>query len=115
MGQAEAMAAAADRWSLSRDPEAVARLVRMLGASVNVAILGELARARRRGDGWMYLSQIAEAIGEAPGTVGIAIQKISPLVEERREKGLRWFRARLTDLRIEADAPPDGGRGRLSP
>ena len=94
-----------ERWSLLRDPEGVARLVRMLGASVNVAILRELARARRRGEGWMYLSEIAEAIGESPGTVGIAIQKLTPLLEERRHKGLRYFRSTLTELRIEAETP----------
>ena len=53
---------ATDRWSLAKDPDELSRLVRILGASVNVAILRELARARRRGDGWMYLSEIAEAI-----------------------------------------------------
>lgn len=95
----------AERWSLTREPDEIARIVRMLGASVNVAILRELARARRRGDGWMYLSQVAEAIDEAPGTVGIAIQKLMPLLEERRHKGLRYFRSTLTELRIETDAP----------
>lgn len=94
-----------DRWLLSKDPEELARLVRMLGASVNVAILRELARARRRGDGWMYLSEIAEALDEAPGTVSVAIQKMMPLLEEKREKGLRYFRARLVDLRVELERP----------
>lgn len=92
-----------DRWTLSREPEDLHRLVRILGASVNVAILRELAKARRRGDGWMYLSEIAEAIGEAPGTVSIAIQKLMPLLEERREKGLRYFRSAVTELRIEVE------------
>jgi DNA-binding transcriptional ArsR family regulator len=100
---------AKDEWLLSREPEEVARLVRMLGASVNVAILRELARARRKGEGWMYLSEIAERIGEAPGTVSIAVQKMMPLlVEERREKGLRYFRATLTELRLLVDRPEDG-------
>jgi DNA-binding transcriptional ArsR family regulator len=94
-----------DEWSLTRDPEDVARLVRMLGASVNVAILRELARARRKGEGWMYLSEIAAKVGEAPGTVSVAIQKMMPLLEEKREKGLRYFRATLVDLRFEADRP----------
>lgn len=94
-----------DRWQLTKDAEALARLVRMLSASVNVAILRELARARRKGEGWMYLSQIAEAIDEAPGTVSVAIQKMMPLLEEKREKGLRYFRAGLVDLRVEAERP----------
>lgn len=98
---------AKDEWLLTREPEDVARLVRMLGASVNVAILRELARARRRGDGWMYLSEIAERIGEAPGTVSIAIQKMMPLLEEKREKGLRYFRATLTELRLAAERPDE--------
>jgi DNA-binding transcriptional ArsR family regulator len=96
---------AKDEWLLSRDPEDLARLVRILGASVNVAILRELARARRRGDGWMYLSEIAEKIGESPGTVSVAIQKLLPFLEEKREKGLRYFRATLVDLRLEAERP----------
>ena len=94
-----------DKWLLTKDAEALAKLVRMLGASVNVAILRELARARRRGEGWMYLSEIAEAIDEAPGTVSVAIQKMMPLLEEKREKGLRYFRAGLTELRVELDRP----------
>jgi DNA-binding transcriptional ArsR family regulator len=98
---------AKDEWFLTREPDDVARLVRMLGASVNVAILRELARARRKGEGWLYLSEIAERIGEAPGTVSIAIQKMMPLLEERREKGLRYFRATLTEIRIEAERPDD--------
>lgn len=104
MVAAEAMG---ERWSLLRDADDLQRVVRMLGASVNVAILRELARARRRGDGWMYLTQIAEAIDEAPGTVGIAIQKLMPLLEERRVKGLRYFRSTVVDLRIEADRAHD--------
>jgi DNA-binding transcriptional ArsR family regulator len=94
-----------DRWLLTKDADALGRLVRMLGASVNVAILRELARARRKGEGWMYLSEIAEAIGEAPGTVSVAIQKMMPLLEEKREKGRRYFRAGLTELRIETERP----------
>lgn len=94
-----------ERWSLTKDADALGRLVRMLSASVNVSILRELARARRRGDGWMYLSEIAEAIDEAPGTVSVAIQKMMPLLEEKREKGMRYFRAGLTELRIETERP----------
>lgn len=92
-----------ERWVLSREPQELARLVRILGASVNVSILRELAKARRRGEGWMYLSQIAEAIDESPGTVGIAIQKLTPFLEERRHKGLRYFRSRFVELRLEAE------------
>lgn len=91
----------ADRWLLSKDPDELARAVRMMSASVNVAILRELAKARRKGDGWMYLSQIAEALGESPGTVGAGLAKLGPLVEEKREKGLRYFRAGFTDVRLE--------------
>lgn len=98
-----------ERWSLTREPDELEKLVRILGASVNVAILRELARARRRGEGWMYLSEISQAIGEAPGTVHTAIQKLTPLLEEKREKGLRYFRARITELRVEVERP----RGRL--
>lgn len=94
-----------DRLTLTKDPDELAGLVRILGASVNVAILRELVRARRKGEGWMYLSEIALAIGEAPGTVGIAIQKLMPLLEERREKGLRYFRSRITELRVETERP----------
>lgn len=92
-----------EKLALTKDPEPMARLVRMLGASVNVRILRELARARRKGDGWMYLSQIAHAVDEAPGTVSVAIQKMMPLLEEKREKGLRYFRATLTEIRVEMD------------
>lgn len=94
-----------DRWALVKDPGELEKLARMLAASVNVAILRELARARRRGEGWMYLSEIAAALGESPGTVSSGIQKLTPLVEEKREKGLRYFRAKLTDLRFEAERP----------
>ena len=94
-----------ERWALTKDPDSVERLARMLGASVNVAILRALAKARRKGDGWMYLSEIASALGEAPGTVSAGIQKLTPLVEEKREKGLRYFRAGLIDLKVELERP----------
>jgi len=89
-----------DRASLRREPDELARLVRILDASVNVEILRALALARRRGEGWLYLSQIAERIGQAPGTVGTAIEKLSPLLDEKREKGLRYFRSRFVDVAI---------------
>jgi len=94
-----------ERWSLTKDAQDLERVIRLLGASVNVAILRELARARKRGDGWMYLSQIALAIGESPGSVSAGIQKLTPLLEEKREKGLRYFRANLVDLRLEIERP----------
>jgi hypothetical protein len=70
--------------------------VRLLAASVNTRILGFLVEARRKETdaGWRFLSQIAEGVGEAPGTISPAIQKLLPLLEERREKGKRYFRAK---------------------
>lgn len=70
--------------------------VRVLAASVNVKIFQFLVEARREEphDGWRFLSEIALGVEEAPGTVGVAIQKLLPLVEERRHKGRRYFRAR---------------------
>jgi len=94
---------ASDGWSLRRDAVEIARIVRILDASVNIEILRTLAEARRRGEGWMYLSQIAEKIGEAPGTVGGAIEKLTPLLEEKREKGLRYFRSVVTDVHITVE------------
>ncbi len=91
---------------LAEDPEGLHELVRVLAASVNVRIVGALARARRDNpiDGWMFLSEIAEAVGEKPGTVGIAVQKLLPiLVEERRDKGRRYFRSRVTALALVMD------------
>lgn len=96
---------AATTWRLTLEPEEVRRLVYALDASVNVDILRELAKARRKGDGWLYLSQIAQRIGESPGTVGIAISKLAPFVEEKREKGLRWFRATVTEVAITVERP----------
>lgn len=93
------------KWALSKEPDDVARAVRMIGASVNVAILQALIRARRKGDGWMYLSEIALAVDEAPGTVGAGLTKLAPLLEEKREKGLRYFRANFVEVRLEFDRP----------
>jgi hypothetical protein len=69
--------------------------VRLLSASANTRILHFLveARAKEPTDGWRFLSEIAEGVGESPGTVSPAIQKLLPLLEERREKGKRYFRA----------------------
>ena len=99
----EAMAESS--WRLTSDPDGLRKLVYALDASVNVDILRELARARRKGDGWLYLSQIAQRIGESPGTVGIAIGKLGPFVEEKREKGLRYFRATVTEVTLAVDRP----------
>lgn len=96
---------AASSWRLTAEPDELARLVYALDASVNVDILRELAKARRKGDGWLYLSQIAQRIGESPGTVGIAIAKLAPFVEEKREKGLRWFRATVTEVTLTVERP----------
>ena len=96
---------AASTWRLTLEPEEVRRLVYALDASVNVDILRELAKARRRGEGWLYLSQIAQRIGEAPGTVSIAIGKLAPFVEEKREKGLRYFRATVTEVTLTVERP----------
>jgi hypothetical protein len=70
--------------------------VRMLAASVNAKILHHLVEVRRRDtpEGWRFLSEVAEAVGESPGTVSLAIQKLLPLLEEKRSKGKRYFRAR---------------------
>ena len=93
----------AERWLLSKDPNGLARVVRMLSASVNVAILRELTRARRRGDGWMYLTEIALAVDESPGTVAHGLAKLAPMLEEKREKGLRYFRANFREVRLELE------------
>lgn len=99
-------------YSLPKDADAVARLVRALSASVNVEILAVLMETRRldaRGEGWLFLSDLARAIGQAPGTISLAIQKLVPdLVEEKREKGKRYFRARVDRLTValEADEKP---------
>jgi len=80
---------------LPKDPR-FETTVRMLAASVNAKILHHLVEARRKdlAEGWRFLSEIAVAVGEAPGTVSLAIQKLLPLLEERRLKGKRYFRAR---------------------
>lgn len=70
--------------------------VRLLAASVNTRLLNYLVEARRKEPegGWRFLSQIAEGVGESPGAVSAGIQKLLPLLDERREKGRRYFRAR---------------------
>ena len=78
-----------------KDPR-LESIVRILAASANVRILHFLVEARRKEaqDGWRFLSEIAEGVGEAPGTVSLAVQKLLPLLEERRSKGKRYFRAK---------------------
>jgi DNA-binding transcriptional ArsR family regulator len=78
--------------------------VRVLSASVNTRIMHWLVEARRKEptQGWRFLSEIAEGIGESPGAVSPALQKLLPLLEERREKGKRYFRARAK-LRLLLD------------
>lgn len=94
-----------EKLALTKDADELGALARALGASVNAAILRELVRARRRGEGWMYLTQIAGAIGESPGSVSAGVQKLTPLVEEKREKGLRYFRSKYVDVRVELERP----------
>jgi hypothetical protein len=90
-------------------------IVRILAASINTQILAHLidVRAQEPTGGWRFLSQIAEAVGESPGTVGLAIQKLLPLLEERRHKGKRYFRSQLKTLalRLERHAPTPTPRG----
>lgn len=93
---------------LTLDPSEMERLVDALSASVNVRILAELAKARRKGDGWLYLSQIASRVGEHAGTVSGGLGKLAPFIEEKREKGLRYFRATLTELTLSVERPRPG-------
>ncbi len=89
-----------ERLALS-DPQ-METVVRSLAASVNLRMMDVLLEHRRSdpADGWMFLSQIAEALDEKPGTVGLAVQKLLPLLEEKREKGKRYFRSRYTDMQV---------------
>lgn len=96
-------AGAGKQYLLSSDPDDIARLVRILDASVNVRILKALMEERRKGEGWLFLSEIAKRIDEKPGTVGLAIQKLLPLLEERYEKGKRWFRTPYVELTLTLD------------
>lgn len=84
------------------DPE-MEQVVRVLAASINVRMMNVLLKERvaHPDGGWLFLSQIAEAVDERPGTVGLAVQKLLPLLEEKRDKGKRYFRSRYKDIRIE--------------
>ncbi|HEV8359607.1 MAG TPA: hypothetical protein VGR28_04030 [Candidatus Thermoplasmatota archaeon] len=95
-------------YHLTTDPEDIAKLVRILDASVNVRILKVLVEERRKGEGWLFLSEIAKRIDEKPGTVGLAIQKLLPLLEEKYEKGKRWFRTPYRELTMVLDEAPKG-------
>lgn len=88
------------------DPE-LETMVRSLAASVNLRMMEVLTKERREDPegGWMFLSQIAEALDEKPGTVGLAVQKLLPLLEEKREKGKRYFRSRYTGLELVLKRP----------
>jgi len=92
--------------TLSNNPDDIAHVVRILDASVNVKILKLLMEERRKGEGWLFLSQIAQRIEEKPGTVGLAIQKLLPLLEERYDKGRRWFRTPYRELSITLEEEP---------
>src|SRR2546421_152438 len=77
---------------LSSSPDELARLVRALDASVNVALLRELCRRRRRGEGWAYLSELAQAQGGAAGAftgVGMGRAAVAGVgrAGERGERG----------------------------
>jgi DNA-binding transcriptional ArsR family regulator len=91
--------------SLTRDAPEIESIVRVLSASVNVRILQALMEERRKSDGWLFLSEIAERINESPGTVGLAIQKLLPLLEEKREKGRRYFRSQHRELTLSLETP----------
>ena len=93
-------------YALTADPDEVAHIVRILDASVNVRILKTLMEERRKGEGWLFLSEIAKRIDEKPGTVGLAIQKLLPLLEERYDKGKRWFRTPYTELTLSLEEEP---------
>lgn len=78
--------------------------VRVLAASANTRILHWLVEARRKEPdaGWRFLSEIAGGIGASAGAVSPALQKLLPLLEEKREKGKRYFRARAR-VRLHLD------------
>lgn len=80
--------------------------MRGLAASMTIEVLRELAAARRKGDGWVYLTQLAQRVGEAPGTVANAVAKLGPLVEEKREKGLRYVRSTVLEVTLTVERAP---------
>ncbi len=84
------------------DPE-MEQIVRILAASVNIRLMTVLVETRQKEpeNGWRFLSQLAEAVDERPGTVGLAIQKLLPLLEEKRHKGKRYFRSRYISIELK--------------
>ena len=90
--------------SISDDAERVEAIVRALAASINVRLIGLLAAERRStgDDAWVHLSQAAVDLDEAPGTIAAAVGRLmlAGLVDEKRAKGKRYFRARVTDVSV---------------
>lgn len=87
------------------DPE-MEQIMRTLAASVNTRLMAVLVQARKEEpeEGWRFLSQLAEAVDERPGTVGLAVQKLLPLLEEKRHKGKRYFRSRYSTVELHLKA-----------
>lgn len=87
------------------DPE-MEQIVRILAASVNTRLMTILVEARRKDpeEGWLFLSQLAESVDERPGSVGLALQKLLPLLEEKRHKGKRYFRSRYQNIELHLKA-----------
>ncbi|MGQ0535802.1 MAG: hypothetical protein ACT4PT_07000 [Methanobacteriota archaeon] len=98
------------RVALSKDVKELERLIELLASSISLRVLLCLAEERRRGEGWLFLSEIAARIGEKTGTVGAAVARVAPFLEERRDKGRRYFRTKVRDVVLEIDE--DWGRGR---
>lgn len=98
--------------TLGNDRAALERLVRILDASVALAALHALAEERKsaRDEGWVFLSDLAKRLDQAPGTVSAAVQKMVPtLLEEKYERGRRFFRARVTSVKLVLDGPGFAG------
>lgn len=76
--------------------------MRTLSASVNTRLMAVLVEARRQDpdEGWLFLSELAKEVDEHPGTVGLAIQKLLPLLDEKRHKGKRYFRSKYSKLEL---------------
>lgn len=97
---------ASDAWRLTTEPDELAHEIRTLSPSMAIDVLRELARARRKGDGWLYLTQVAQRLGQSPGTISHALAKLGPLVEEKREKGLRYVRATVLEVTLTVERAP---------
>ena len=96
-----------DSWRLSVESDDVERIARALSSSASIAVLRELVRARRKGDGWLYLSQLAEKVGSSAGTTSVALLRLTDLVEEKREHGQRFVRSRFFDVVVSTEPPRD--------